>query len=347
MVRLPDPDLQIDFAATLAAIRSSYLQDALGETVRGLSVPDIDKELAAYAPLNSLTTLAGHGLRGEMIFPVPVVLTANPKLLAYYRLLYAYSQKEFYTAATGAGRFKSMEERGLLVKAQIIAIPDLCAALCGAGALLLAGIGAIKISAALLDDLTLLTLGPQLRGGANVRKGTAGIRTVFNTILDIVRGSVGTLTETSIEIINAAGRRVLITFASDPDIIIREEMRPDHFRHLVAIEVKAGSDFSNIHNRIGEAEKSHQKAKAGGYVECWTIVNVDNIDVKMAHQESPSTNRFYRIGARAGIRQRLSGLSVQGDLSNRHTRHGSVRSIRSVYNSSVSARSVQLGCSAP
>ena len=29
--------------------------------------------------------------------------------------------------------------------------------------------------------------------------------------------------------------------------------------------------------------------------ECWTVVNVDNVDIEMAHKESPSTNRFYRI----------------------------------------------------
>lgn len=87
----------------------------------------------------------------------------------------------------------------------------------------------------------------------------------------------------------------MIEFAPDPDIIIREEMRPGQFRQLIAIEVKAGSDFSNIHNRIGEAEKSHQKAKAVGFVECWTVVNVDKIDIATAHRESPSTNRFYRI----------------------------------------------------
>ena len=72
-------------------------------------------------------------------------------------------------------------------------------------------------------------------------------------------------------------------------------MRPGSFRQLIAVEVKAGSDFSNIHNRIGEAEKSHQKAKAHGYVECWTVVDVDKIDITMARQESPSTNRFSRI----------------------------------------------------
>ena len=98
-----------------------------------------------------------------------------------------------------------------------------------------------------------------------------------------------------IEVRNAAGRTVLIEFSPDPDIIIREEMVPGSYRELIAVEVKAGSDFSNIHNRIGEAEKSHQKARAAGYHEFWTVVNVDKIDMDMAHKESPTTSRFYRI----------------------------------------------------
>lgn len=52
--------------------------------------------------------------------------------------------------------------------------------------------------------------------------------------------------------------------------------------------------YVNCHLR-DEAEKSHQKAKVDGYVECWTVVHVDRIDIAMAKQESPSTNRFYRI----------------------------------------------------
>lgn len=295
MLTIPAPDAQINFAASLAGIRSLYLQDALADTVKGLLVPDIDRELAVHVPAHSLTTLAAHGLRGELVFPVPVVLAANPKLLGYYRLLYGYSQKEFYTSKTGLGPFKSMEERGNIRKEIAPNIPALASALCEAGTLLVAGIGAAKINAALLDDLTLLTLGPQLRGGANVRKGAAGIVTVFNTIQGIVSGSITKVKSTSMELQNATGRKVMIEFAADPDIIIREEMREGAFRKVIAIEVKAGSDFSNIHNRIGEAEKSHQKAKANGYVECWTVVNVDNFDVDMARRESPSTNRFYRI----------------------------------------------------
>lgn len=54
-------------------------------------------------------------------------------------------------------------------------------------------------------------------------------------------------------------------------------------------------DISNIHNRIGEAEKSHQKAKADGYVERWTVINVERADMKTLSRESPSTDRFYRL----------------------------------------------------
>lgn len=61
--------------------------------------------------------------------------------------------------------------------------------------------------------------------------------------------------------------------------------------------MKGGEDYSNIHNRVGEAEKSHQKAKKNGYVECWTVVNVDRMDMEMARKESPTTNRFYHISS--------------------------------------------------
>jgi len=302
-IRIADPDLQIEFAARLATLRGRYLQDALGETVRSLSVPIVDRELEVYVPSRCLAALAGRGMRGETVFPVPVILQANPNLLGYYRLLYGYSQKEFYTAASGVGRFKRMEEKGALPNNVDAELPVLCREMCRTGTLLLDGIGMSNTSVALFDDLTLLTLGPQLRGGANVRKGAAAIRMVFNAIHDIVRPAVVETTETRIRIENAAGRVVSIEFAADPDIVIKIEMQPGQFRLAIAIEVKGGADFSNIHNRIGEAEKSHQKAKNSGYAECWTVVNVDNFDLSVARTESPSTNRFFKLSdltARAG-----------------------------------------------
>jgi XcyI restriction endonuclease len=294
MFKIPEPELQVSFARALAEIRAAMLQDALGTTVRNLAIPTIDKELADIVPAHSLAMLASYGLRGEMMFAVPSILTANPRLLGYYRLLYGYSQKEFYKTGIG-GQFKALEVSGAISKKNADALTEFCRSMAEAGALLLAGISAGVVNASILDDLTLLTLGPQLRGGANVKIGTAAIAAVFGVIKDIVSGSIVAANHNKIQLKNAAGRTVFIEFAADPDIILREEMRADSFRKLIAIEVKGGKDFSNVHNRIGEAEKSHQKARAAGYVECWTVVNVDNIDMAMARQESPSTNLFYRI----------------------------------------------------
>ncbi len=229
------------------------------------------------------------------MFPVPAVLTANPQLLGYYRLLLGFSQKEFYTARTGASPFKSMEEKGKLSERAQVHLQEFCRALIISCCALLDGVGPERISRELLDDLTLLTLGPQLRGGANVRKGSVAIVRVFDVVHSIVKHAVIESDESRIIIRNAAGRKVLIEFASDPDIIIREEMSKENYRNMIALEIKGGTDFSNIHNRLGEAEKSHQKARSAGYVECWTVVNVDRIDLNLARKESPSTNRFYRL----------------------------------------------------
>lgn len=188
-----------------------------------------------------------------------------------------------------------MEDRGLINESNRGSIPLLCRALSECASFLMKGVGEERLTKELMDDLSLLTLGPQLRGGANVRKGTAGIVKIFESISRIVRESVVSSDRQCIEIKNAAGRKVLIEFASDPDIIIREVMAEKRYRNIIAMEIKGGTNFSNIHNRIGEAEKSHQKARQAGFVECWTIVNVDKIDFTMAHKESPSTNRFYRI----------------------------------------------------
>lgn len=292
---LPAPQLQVDFAFALENIRESYLQQALAEVVGKLDIKTLDAELARFVPAAGLTKLASRGLRGELMFAVPCLLFANPRLLGYYRLLLGYSRKAFYTAEFGLSSFKTMEDDGTLSKNQAQRLDGLCAALVGSATALLDGIGVDRITKELLDDLALLTVGPQLRGGHNVKLGLAGIVKVFDSISDIVAHAAVKTEPNCIELVNAAGRKVLIEFSSDPDIIIREEMAPKVYRNIVAIEIKGGMDFSNIHNRIEEAEKSHQKARANGYHECWTVVNVDRIDFDMAHRESPSSNRFYLL----------------------------------------------------
>jgi hypothetical protein len=294
-IRIPPPELQIDFSFLLSQIRNEYLQEALSETVEKMNIPKIDKELADFVPTTDLALLASHGLRGELIYALPCILLVNPRLLGYYRLLLGFSQKMFYGSECAVSSFKSMEEKGVMSEYNKKILKPLCKGLVNSASFLLHGIGADRISRELIDDLTLLTLGPQLRGGANVRKGIAEIIKVFEIIHRIVISHVKESDSRRIQIENAAGRGVLIEFSADPDIIIREHMSQESYRNIIAIEVKGGTDFSNIHNRVGEAEKSHQKARQAGFVECWTVVNVDRIDIAMAKRESPSTNKFYRI----------------------------------------------------
>jgi hypothetical protein len=296
-ISIPVPELQIGFSRILANIRETYLQEALSKTIEKITLSNLDKELSEYVPEKQLKLLAKHGLRGELLFPVPCLLEVNPYLLGYYRLLLGFSQKEFYSSTFGVSCFKNMETKGILNKRYQNKLLDLCKALIKSSISLIEELSSENLNNKFIDDLTLLTIGPQLRGGANVEKGTAGIIDVFNIIHTIVEKSI-TVSESNkskITITNAAGRKVLIEFASDPDIVIREEIGKNHYRNIVAIEVKGGRDFSNIHNRVGEAEKSHQKAKQNGYVECWTVVNVDRIDIETAKKESPSTNKFYII----------------------------------------------------
>jgi hypothetical protein len=291
----PTPELQVSFSLKLQEFRKVWLQDALLETVSGLAVPDIDTELSKYVPADDLKALAARGLRGELVFAVPAILQANPHLLGYYRLLLGYSQKEFYGSEFGVASMKSMEVNGRLNPRSKVSIEELCVALCQAASHLVGNLSAKDLSIELLDDLTLLTVGPQMRGGVNNKLGQQGIVDVFDVIEEILKPAIINATRGAIEVKNTSGRDVWVEFAADPDIIIREVMPNKTSRKILAIEVKSGTDVSNIHNRIGEAEKSHQKAKKDGYTVCWTVVNVSKLDIDKAKLESPTTNVFYAL----------------------------------------------------
>jgi len=287
----PLPDLQIALFDRLNNVRRVYLLDSLLATVGRVETDVIDRQLAATAPKKSLRTLASWGLRGELLFPVPCLLEANPHLLGYYRLLLGFSQKEFYRKEFGLSSFKSMEEKGALNSPNRSRLQELCTALASSSQHLIKGLH--RLDARSIHELTLLTLGPQLRGGILNLLGSQATRRVFDLIESIVHPSVTSSTDTTITLTNAAGRIVIIEFASDPDVRIRQHLPSGAPHNLVAIEIKGGTDISNIHNRIGEAEKSHQKARKAGFTECWTIVGVSALDTTLAKRESPSTDRFF------------------------------------------------------
>ena len=300
MVKLPAPSLQIGFAMRLMSLNLKFLQPALRKAVSSVDIQELDKDLIAYAGKEYIARMAAKGLRGELLFATPCIIKNTPALLGYYRLLLGYSQKAFYNGTTGFSLFRKCEDGNVLTAAAGAKLNDACAELCNAGKVLLDGIGTDLISKALLHELSLLTLGPQLRGAASNTIGQEGIKSVFQIILSIVKNSVIMQDQASgiIVVENAAMRRVTIEFSSDPDIIITEKVSEKTTKKIVAIEIKAGGDIANIHNRLGEAEKSHQKAKLDGFAECWTIFNVD-LDYAVAKKETPSTNRFYRLSCLA------------------------------------------------
>ena len=281
---------QIAFAARLVDIEELHLATALAEAVTSVGVPPLDAELARFVPAASLQQLARYGLRGEQFFPVPALLSTTPRLVGYYRLLYGISQKELYRRF---GRFRALEEKGLLSPATAQALPDLVSALVEAGVQLLANL--VDVTQGRIRDLQLLTLGAQLRGSLLNEIGRAATRVVFRRIRQAVADSaVEFESPTEIILRNSAGRQVRIAFSSDPDIAVVEQMSAEATNRL-SIEIKGGEDVSNVHNRLGEAEKSHQKAREAGFTEFWTILN-SPVDARAARRASPTTQRFFDLG---------------------------------------------------
>lgn len=285
-----DPDLQIGFHHRLQTIKDLYFHEALSNTIRRLRIADIDSELNRYVSDESINKLALSSLRGEAVFPVPMLLKENPFLLGYYRLLFGFSQKEFYGKGAFKG-FKSMEEKGKFSRIALEQINPFCESLIGTAEIFVSQIDNLSVS--YITELQLLTVGPQFRGSKNNEYGRAATQATFNIIRSLVRDYIVSSTPTSIEIKNNSGRFVDIAFSSDPDIEIIERMASSK-RGLISIEIKGGRDHSNIHNRIGEAEKSHQKSKLRGYKEFMTIISVD-IDYTTLRRESPTTNHFFHL----------------------------------------------------
>ncbi|MHB0875475.1 MAG: XcyI family restriction endonuclease [Anaerolineae bacterium] len=286
-----EPDLQISFLYRLRQIESQFLATALRMAVAAVDIRLLDRDLSEYVAVEALTRVASWGLRGEVLFATPCVLRADPRLLGYYRLLLGFSQKEFYNRGP-FGRFRCLEE-GTVAARIDGALPALCASLAASMALL---IGAVdELTPGDVRDLQLLTLGPQLRGSRNTRLGQDATEEVFALIQRIVARNTVDVTGRSLTLVNDSGRQVLVEFLSDPDVRI-VELLPMGKRPLVSIEIKGGGDRSNVHNRLGEAEKSHQKARQRGFFEFWTIVRA-RVSLTQARAESPTTTHFFDLDA--------------------------------------------------
>ncbi len=286
------PKLQLGFYERLQQAQQKLLLPALLEHVGALNIAVLDQQLGQFAGQEKLAFTAQRGIRGELVYPVPYVLSSKPRLLGYYRLLLGFSQKQFYTGPFS--RFQRMEKQNDLTAGTEALLEPCCESLIKSAWFLVNGLP--DLSQSTLNALTLLTLGPQFRGSRNVNLGVEAIETVFGIIKAIVSDRIRGETETSLEIESATGRIYRIEFSPDPDIAIRQALKDGSFRNRIAIEVKGGTDFSNIHNRLGEAEKSHQKAKADGFTQFWTVINVETTLAPATwKQETPTTHELFYL----------------------------------------------------
>src|SRR6185437_12059446 len=145
-----------------------------------------------------------------------------------------------------------------------------------------------------VSELPLLTLGAMLQGANNVKIGEEAKQSVFVTIREILKAHVVKAASSEITVQNASGRKVVIGFGADPDICVREQFG-DEMRNRVAIEIKGGTDVSNAHNRAGEAEKSHRKAKGQDFRDFWTLISKKGLDMRRLNEESPTTTSWFDV----------------------------------------------------
>lgn len=293
LVKPPNASRQIAFHQLLVAARKNWLSEALGEALKQVPARIVRQQLAIYVPLDVQQILAVAGVRDEHVFPVPAVLEAKPTLIGYYRLMLGVPQKSFYKSGTGMSQFKSMESRGLLKPNRRPDLEGFCSAMGQSLADLVRQISP-PVTQHDVGELPLLTLGSQFQGGNNNTIGKRATLDVFLSISELVRDHIESEDTRKITLKNASGRKVVIALASGPDIRIQEEF-DNQLRNKVAIEIKGGTDISNAHNRAGEAEKSHQKAKRKGFRDFWTLISTSGLNIEKLRSESPATNSWFDV----------------------------------------------------
>jgi hypothetical protein len=287
----PSSSRQIIFHELLVAARKTWLIDALRDGLKAINQNELKRQLMQYVPEDVQKILATSGVRDELVFPTPILLEAKPSLVGYYRLLLGAPQKWFHASGTGLGRFKGMELRGVVSPSQKAGLPGFCEAMSKELAHLVRRASS-PLGERDITELPLLTIGSQFQGSNNTKIGKQAVASAFVAVTGIVKHHILSQSERELVIRNSAGRRVRIQLGSDPDIGIEEEFGTT-WRKKVAIEIKGGTDRSNAHNRVGEAEKSHQKARASHFRDFWTIISKRGLDMRKITEESPTTTSWY------------------------------------------------------
>jgi len=101
-----------------------------------------------------------------------------------------------------------MEEGGRITSGNRPCLKELCKTLCASADTLVEKVP--HLSKETIHELTLLTLGPQLRGGTLNILGSRANRKVFDLISSLLAGEAVAEGERSLELRNAAGRPVRV-----------------------------------------------------------------------------------------------------------------------------------------
>ena len=293
---IPDSGRQIYVANLLEQARPSILRGAVISAHLTISAAAFATDFAQFTPHDAQQIAAQANTSPELLFATPAILKAAPKTLGYYRSLLGVSQKQFYDRKTGLNVFRTMEESGTISATAYTSLGELCVHLNNALAKLLRALPPATVEQ-LVKELPLATFGAYADGSWRNKIGTTATSNVFTALKEVVqaRGHNTVETASSITVLNNSDREVTLMLAPDPDIVIKEQFEDNQIVYKAAIEIKGGTDYSNLHNRVGEAEKSHQKARASGAGDCWTIIDLKHADMKQLQQESPTTREWFDL----------------------------------------------------
>lgn len=291
----PPPERQLYVHDLLNRSRQTVLHAAVANAATQVNAALLRTEITQYAPAPGLSALQGTGVRDEMVFAVPSLLTHTPSTLGYYRLLLGVSQKQFYTTSTGLRPFEPMERENRMSPAAQSALGAFCMGINEAISDLVQGIPSGSLSRD-IEQLPLMSLGSQADGSWRNQIGQRATKGVFEALKAVIKSRNVTYTDLgdTLEVVNASGRTVTLALAADPDVVIREEVNSQTLVKA-AIEIKGGVDYSNVHNRAGEAEKSHQKARARNAQDFWTVISLARVDRTQLAAESPTTRQWFDV----------------------------------------------------
>lgn len=303
----------IDIYEALVAARRLQLQPALGEAVNEVGVAVIDEELRELVPAGALNHVARLGLRGERVFPAPAILELTPPLIGYYRMLLGISKKEFGDKGKlNYGSWQRAEDRGVIPPDLVPYLPRLCEAFIAPLSELVYAMDVFDCRD--LSDLTLLTLGPTLQGGRNNAIGSQAAKSVFESLKELVRDRVTFDSERLVRFEAPDGRSFSLIEGSDPDVRVDMTSPTGEEVPIAAIEIKGGEDARNAHNRAGEAEKSHIKARLAGYRHRWTIMAMKGVDRERLRTETPTSTELFEASEIIG-RDGVDWAAIQTRLT--------------------------------